>query len=271
MLKKIVIPVDFGNGAKAAYYYAQQMTANSPAEIYLIHILNPEKSGQNVNEAIALKDLQDFATQNKVGVLKNPNNGLHTSILKGSYQDCIQAFCDSYNCDMMILGRRDKHSLMDRVLGSIGSKIAEQSNCPVLIIPEHILEAQFKNILYATDHNSIQLGKLQSVLNLIRHFGSKLHFIHINAFVNENTLLKNNVLSILCHDGIPVVPFVYKEFKSEHIATTLKEYSKEQNIDLVILSPNQELTIWEKWTHSISQDLIHFSQKPMLILNKKNL
>lgn len=57
---------------------------------------------------------------------------------------------------MMVMGMRGEGIFPERLIGTLSKEISQRAFCPVLLVPQKIQYNGFKNILYASNYDSVE-------------------------------------------------------------------------------------------------------------------
>ncbi|MFK7984117.1 MAG: universal stress protein, partial [Saprospiraceae bacterium] len=174
------------------------------------------------------------------------------------------------NVDLIIMGGTGMTNSIHQPFGSVASHVAQKAHCPVLIIPQHASFAGFRNILFASHHDSVKPNLLQKAIRFSRPFGSKLHFIHVQtakAKPNLNIELEDNLFRFLFEKGSPDFPFNLASIDAPTTEKGLNQYIKENEIDLAFLVTHHR-NFWERLFHqSVTKEMTIHTSTPILILH----
>ncbi|HEY7677871.1 MAG TPA: universal stress protein [Candidatus Methylomirabilis sp.] len=140
--RRILWPTDFSALAKAALPYAEDLAADSGAELVLLHVLTPpvayagpEIPGalwgelQQKNRVAAREEIRRLASQ-----VKRPKVRVHTVLAEGVPFDQILKVAKRLRCDLTVVATHGRTGLAHVVMGSVAENVVRRATCPVLTV-----------------------------------------------------------------------------------------------------------------------------------------
>ncbi len=139
--RKILCPIDFSEGSRAAVTRALDLARASGAEVTLLHVYElPAPSGAEavVTGAGALDRLQrdqEHAMRAWEGELRAPGGPvLHTDLALGASAETIVDRARRGGFDLIVLGTHGRTGFKRLVLGSVTEDVTRRAPCPVLVV-----------------------------------------------------------------------------------------------------------------------------------------
>lgn len=144
-IRKILCPVDFSEGSKAALSYGTRLAAHFDAAVDLLHIAEPSPydmssdviRGESSERGVAgsartalrarvdaLIDLAASAERQRITVL----------IESGFAAQCILSRLEREDYDLAVLGTAGRKGVAHLVMGSVAERVVRSACCPVLTI-----------------------------------------------------------------------------------------------------------------------------------------
>lgn len=144
LIKQILFPTDFSEGALNALPYAANMAKNCCAKLFMIHVvydiatasglyvphISFDQMYQDVEKS-ALKELEKFGYE----VLKDIKN-IEYAVLRGIPYEEILNFAKEKDINMIVIGTHGRKGLDRFLFGSTAEKVVRYSQCPVLTVRE---------------------------------------------------------------------------------------------------------------------------------------
>lgn len=162
-MKKILVPIDFSPAARFGFEYAEWLSLPFSSQLIAVHVA-PQPSYEGIvsepfitrykkekREAIK-KHLKSFTTaypnydDEALTAIKN----IHCQTKFGGVIEEIVKISEEETVDLIVLGTRKKHSILDHLFGSVSTKLITKSKIPILIVPEGISFHNIKKIAFAT-------------------------------------------------------------------------------------------------------------------------
>jgi nucleotide-binding universal stress UspA family protein len=139
-IRKILVPVDFAAGARAAVEVAAAMARRFAATVELYHVWQPPAllpaqqwlapDGSGVARGIADARLHEVAwDMRKAGVARVR---CHVSVGDPAHDICELAAKDGF--DLIIMGTHGRTGLARAFLGSVSAKVMRHAPCPVMTV-----------------------------------------------------------------------------------------------------------------------------------------
>ncbi|MCL4493177.1 MAG: universal stress protein [Nitrospirae bacterium] len=142
LVKRILFPTDFSEGALSALPYAVDLAKNCGAKLYMLHVVYDIATASGLYvphvsvdemykelEAGAKKELENFGLEERRGV-----KDVEYSVLRGTPYEEILKFARENNVDMIVLGTHGRKGLDRFLFGSTAEKVVRYAACPVLTV-----------------------------------------------------------------------------------------------------------------------------------------
>lgn len=272
-MKNILVPVDFSESALNALVFALRFAQKLDYEVKVLHVYSGSMDTheplvlQNKPQYQALSDqLNEFieVAVQKAGVDVKVTQVLKTALMVGRI---IMRQVNSDATNMVILGRIGKGRAIDRLMGSLTATVAQQSKCPVLIVPENTTELSFDNILYAANFESADERLIKIAVDFGRVFGAGMHFVHVGDS-HDFEFVEKTFFEELFKSGDPDFAFHLLNVDDKNVMHGLTQYAKTNNIDLVILV-NYQRDFWNTLLQrSMTQKMSLTTEVPLLVFHK---
>ena len=274
-MKKILVPTDFSKTAHDAYLYARSLAEKLNASLEVVHaytgtfntneplILEPLKG----REEVLLDRLKAFC-----GELPPQDEMVKTKVLV----DCkaVQTLNIankliklSAEADLIVMGASGEHDVLEKIFGSVSSKVAQKAHCPVLLIPRGVTYKSPEKLLYASNWESVQAGFIEKVIEFGGHFGSGIDFVHVCEEYGQEAFkkLEEEIFAILFKEKIPTFPFNLLETKGQSPLAGLNKYAAEQTTDIIILVNRQDGLLENILGKSMTKEMAINAQFPILV------
>ncbi len=140
LIKEILFPTDFTEGALHALPYAADMARSCQAKLHIIHVIYDVATASGLYvphvsfdqmyqdlEKSARKELENFGFDELKG-LKN----VEYAVLRGIPYEEILKYAQEKNISIIVLGTHGRKGLDRFLFGSTAEKVVRYSTCPVL-------------------------------------------------------------------------------------------------------------------------------------------
>lgn len=145
----LLVPVDFSNNSLIALKFAKAILQNRPSLIILMHVRETPNFQEQLSENLGVDHLLALWEEHA----KSKDIEVKSMILDGPVSETILKTATAYSASMIIMGTQGAKSKLDRIMGSNASKVATNSQCPVLVIPESMPFRMISKIVVGIDPN----------------------------------------------------------------------------------------------------------------------
>lgn len=269
-MKKILFPTDFSEASVNAFKYACKLAENVDTKIDVITVfhlpasdvadLPPNYYTRLIEEQgdILGEKLQKFVQNGNSEVVDNKE------VIYGMFvPQEITSYAASRGHDLIIMGTKGSHNLMEKLMGSISTHTMMQAPCPVLAVPEAAVFEPVTRIAYATDFSLNDAHSVKKLIGIAQRLGAETFFVHVET---DGAVGKMGDTIEIEH-----YPFEYSDFSvvnSTSIMEGLDNYMEEKEIDwLSLFMPRRRL--WERLFHSsFTRKMTFHTKKPVLVFHE---
>lgn len=277
-MKKIIVPIDFSKAALNAFLYAGDLAKTMGFSIQMVHIyqedLNPKqpfflKPGKN-GEGVLLDRMQEFinvfAEQERRGDQLIKTQIKKVAVYATNVADKIKEIADREDAFMIVMGTKGSGSSLTKMLGSTASNLAQNAECPVLLIPEGAVYRDFENVLYASNFESTDEEMVEEIIDFGNTFRAALHFVHVEEKDNYE-VVEDVLFNKLFEKGDPAFSFNIVNVKSRSVMDGLTQYAEENEVDLIVLVNRQRSLLDNILQQSLTKKMTKNTQLPLLIFH----
>jgi|WetSurMetagenome_2_1015567.scaffolds.fasta_scaffold20273_4 nucleotide-binding universal stress UspA family protein len=285
MYEKIVIPLDGSEQAEFILPYIEKLAGTFNSGIDLLVV---SANHDNTNIHLLQKYLADIAS----GLT---GKGLKTSstFLPGNPGEEIINFTNKNTEGLLALASYGGSGASHWPLGDLTAKIITRTNSPILLVPEklhpiHSKEPEFLRIVVPLDGSPLGAAALPYVKAVAGKSGSKLFLVDVLTSVYKTygavkyaADFEKQLIETLRNEAQEYFNTITPEleidkiaFKSDIIsgspADSILRYAEENNADLIAISTHGRSGVKRFIMGSVTQQIIHSSDIPVLIIRAKN-
>jgi nucleotide-binding universal stress UspA family protein len=274
-MKTILVPTDFSENAANAIRYAAALAARNKSKLILAHAIPGETLTSLEGSAVALPPdprLEVYYLNKLVeyGKQIRMENGqdfeLEAVCVNGSLPDNLNKLVANKQVDLVVMGTKGAHSLLETFLGTNTFNFMRQALCPVLAIPEKAYFREIKRIAYASDFEIKEESLyLQQLLAFAEPFGPQVYIIHIKSEQQLGVVPDRLVLHNL-KAAFPDYPFCIRQIRQDDVVTALQDFVQDNQIDILAVGIQKRIWLEKLFHHSISRQLAFHSSGPLLAL-----
>lgn len=279
-INRILVPTDFSPTANNAFQFALAIAECYGASIELLHVILPElapmdfpaPSGtlmQRQTEAAeeAIQAFHDYGIAQALRheTIKEEPMALGSMIEIGTPGDVIRYVSARENIDLVILGARGQHSVVDKLLGSVSTATLNQVNLPVMIIPEHAVFSGLDKVLIAADLTEEAPYQVLEIGQLLAPFAPTYKVVHFNIETQPSSITLEEFQSLFAAptQDMPI-SYHLEDINENEFSDRLNDLiGQEDNNLLVMHSPQRNW--WERiFHHSLTKEMAWQTKIPLL-------
>jgi len=177
-MKKILVPTDFSERAKDAYMYARELAEKYNASIKVVHVYHPTGDLVNPHGFSQIPELEDIKKESMIQFVSHGFSNTivdvitaeqieHEIIIGFPIEKIIDLSKEDY--DLIVMGTTGKGGhVLEKLMGSISSKVSQYAHCPVLLVPEGKKFTGVYNIAFAGSYSSANEKALEKMIEYAR-------------------------------------------------------------------------------------------------------
>ncbi len=270
---KYLVPTDFSDNARNAAEYAAALAKKTQGGIIYLHIVIPigsERQPQGNVYADKVKEKRNEAKEQlqKISTkvqLSYPGITTNFIIRTGEVSDEIMNAAQTYKADMIVMGTRGASGLKKFFFGSNTASVIEESNIPVLIIPENVSFMLPKKIVFATDYYDSDFIALKKLSKVASSFNAEIVIVHIATEKElELELSMIDYFSEKVSKTIDYPKITYKVIVNENISKGIESFVENEKTDILALSTRKRNPFEKLFNKSITKEFSYHSKIPLL-------
>lgn len=280
-MKRILVPTDFSATAERAFRFACLIAEKSNSTIILYHVYTPVKSSfidvgtdkkeynRQMEESLLVK-----MERLKKKVAGDRNIIISTVIGYAPIVDNILGFAEQNYIDLIVMGTQGATGIKKVIVGSVANKIIDNTEIPLILIPEQYELKIPETILYTTHIFNHDPQYLSIVIRLAEIFDAELKIIHIYSeslgSSNYEEVLaefEKYKSGILCNSG-------YEKTECRLIRTNDvgKELETIHNIipyDVMVMVKRKKTAIDKLLFKSFTKEMAYATELPLMIIHEQ--
>jgi nucleotide-binding universal stress UspA family protein len=272
---KILCPTDFSECSLNAIEYAARLGEKFKAQLILFHVLNrqdylklspADTEGRYQVEFVQekLKNLQQAVLQESVPL---GLSGCETTIREGKIVQGTLDFATEIGADLIVAGTEGMNELRENIIGSRASRMVEQSDRDVLIIPRKVFFKRPRKLVYATDYLEEDKLAIQKVVEMAQFFDSEVDLVHISSSQKalDKSLHMTMVEEIKPFIRYDKVDFVLKSYRDD-LALGLENYLQVAKGDMLVTLSKKKSFFDQIFSKNLSKKMSYFLSKPLWVI-----
>lgn len=274
-MKRILVPVDFSNVAKSACHYAASLARSIQAEVELIHVIDASLPVADAYFLDSLDDAYNASLEKLIQFTKaltlDTTYGIKVkqTVRFGSPGFVVADYANDNSFDYIVAGMRDKHSLIERILGTTSTIITKVANCPVLLIHEDTHWMEPKKIIFTLDDSVDFDESVEKFIVFNSTFKAKTDFIHIKTEENDFKMTQNAVLKEMFSKSEPTFGFEIRTIYGGDIVQTIVDYSIFEKADLLVMVHRKRSFLDTFFNKSLTIKTAEGFHLPIMVLEER--
>lgn len=272
---KILCPTDFSECSLNAIEYATRLGEKYKADLVLFHVLNREdyeklspsdpKGQYQMNFVLEkLQNLQDAVRKESL------SKGLKscTSVVKeGSIVKETLEYATEINAGLIVVGTEGVNDFRENMIGSRASRLVEQSNRDILVVPRKVYFKAPRKLVYATDYLEEDKIAIQKIVEVAKFFDAEIDMIHVSTAHKalDKSLHMTMVEEIEPFIKYDKVNFVLKSFRDD-IALGLENYLQTAKGDILVTLSEKKSFFDQIFSKNLSKKMAYFINKPLWVI-----
>jgi len=280
-MMKFVVPIDFSINAKIAAKYAMLLAQATKADIRLLHITEPpligsDKRETGYKEKVSLaKEEAAVKLEKLCAELNEESNSIKCDYVirvAESSGEVIASAALNNKADFIVMGTRGSGAFKRIILGSNTASMIENSQIPVIVIPEEASLLLPKKIVFASEFRDSDVNALKQLSIIAKSLDAEIIVLHIVENKNEveTEFLIINSFSAQVEKATTYSKISYRIYKSESIEKGIELFIDSVEADMIALSTRDRNPIDKLFSKSITKDLSFHSKIPLLAFHVKN-
>jgi nucleotide-binding universal stress UspA family protein len=275
-MKKIIVPIDFSKYSEFAIKAAALLAKKYNATIYALHMLDMQE--------ISLTESEDNQQEKTVFFLKLAEKKFKKFLEKDYLEGVkvvpiikhfkvfseVNAIAEEIKADIIIMGSQGVSGLKEFFVGSNTEKVVRYANLPVLVIKNELANADFSDIVLATDFSEESIPTFQNMLKAVNFLNARKHVLFVNL-PNEEFKTTSEMES-LAHNFLMKAEgntdrMINVNFVCERsVEKGILNFSNAVGADLISVITHGRKGLSNIFAGSIAEDLTNHSTLPIITL-----
>ena len=275
-MKKILVPIDFSSSSMDAFLYAKNLANTLGYSLKVVHVYSGNLSTHEVdilqpNKSTieSLEEYLDFFvsptpnTEASIATLSKIETEVISEI---NISSTLLNLAEDPEIAMIVMGTSGSKNIIDRMLGSISSTVAQKATCPVFLIREGLKYKEFKNVLYASNYESANEELIQEVIDFGNTFRATMHFVHVDEKDNFEAV-EDTIFDKLFEKGDPAFSFNIVNIKNKSVLEGLTQYAEENQVDLIVLVNRHRSHLDNLFQLSLTKKMALNTKFPLMVFH----
>lgn len=283
-MKRILVPTDFSPTAERAFRVALDISEKSKGTVILYHAYKPE-----TNELIATaEEREQYNKQTEANLVKkmhrlkkkvteNTDSTPVSAVLgRSPVVDNILGFAEHHHIDLIVMGTQGASGLRKTIIGSVASKVADQADIPVLLVPEKYEWKDPEHILFASNYVASDRQALTILLELARLYGTGVTVIHlISAYLKDTEKEKEksafDTYAYTLQREFSTYKLKFKLLETTSVIETMENLEQKIPYDLVTMIRRNKSFYEKFFLGSFTKNMAYMTKQLLLIIPEEKV
>ncbi|PWA06250.1 universal stress protein [Flavobacterium psychrotolerans] len=275
-MKKILFPTDFSDVSKNAFVYALKLAKHINAEIITLHVYELPQVNYidvpinliDIYEVTELSNFENYkqhvpvlraiAEKNKLEHIKISN-----VLVDGDLIANIVRIAEEDKIDYIVLGTKGATGLASTFLGSVTTKVMNNTKAVVLAIPEHCQYQPIKKILFTTQFKGEDIETLNKVIALAKVFRSDIDCLYVKMpDAKDNEVFIENWKKIFVDQDV-----TFHTITSNDVEGIVLSFIDLHHVDMIAMHIHHKSFFERLFYISLSKKLAYHINIPILAIH----
>lgn len=272
-MKKIILPVDFSMHSEFALETAAILAKKHNSQLIVMNMLELSESvfsesGQVRQDemlfmlAAANKEFEAFLDKDYLEGVDVVPMIKHHKVLKE-----VDTIAKEHEADLIIMGSRG-HSNHDGIFtGSNTEKVVRYSDTPVLVVKSKLNDADFNNIVLATDFSEESIPAFKKASKLLNELGNNVSLLHVNVpstKFRSSQEIEEKVTNFLGKADAKEWAEKINYVSDYSVEDGILNHSKKTNAKAIAMTTHGRKGLSHFFGGSIAEDVVNHSALPIL-------
>jgi nucleotide-binding universal stress UspA family protein len=274
--KNFLVPIDFRPESEIALKYAASIANRVKATLHLVHILEEESPLlkyvlKDDQRDMILRGAADKLDDAAGKVLTGKNIPFTTKIKKGKVYQMIIDTAREVKADFIFMGRTDSSDMMKNFAGTNTMHIIREADVPVITLRKKPEYFSSSHIVVPLDLAKQTIRKASNAVAVARMLDARITILSVLQedskgreikYISRLDEIRTNLRSLDIDCDVKLI-----KNTTDKLHDILNDAVRELEGDLVMIMTQQELQITEYFVGSVAQDIINFSDFPVMSIN----
>lgn len=286
-MKKIIVPTDFSEQAQNALDLACEIGQKTGAKIVLMHVIEYSKKQTTFLGSSALNTMGTISTGIEMDdiyfielykkrrrqlseIIEDPAYAeieLIDKIMLGTPYHAIEEEITESDADFIIMGTTGVNDWEESLIGSTAEKVVRHASCPVLTLRKKVKVSDIKKIVFASDFKEEKPAYMPVVGSIQELFDAEIHMLYVNTpshFRNEREVMADLNAFAGANELDRHKIHIYSH---QHEEEGIVWFTEDHKMDMVMMATYGRTGFSRLFDHSIAEDVVNFSKKPVVTFN----
>lgn len=276
-MKRILVPTDFSPTAEKAFLFALDIATKAKGTVILYHVYKPEESSFIDTE----QKREQYNTQTETNLVKRLQRlkkkvtanttdvPVSTVLGRTPIIDNILGFAEDNKINLIVMGTQGASGLKKVVIGSVAARIIENSDIPVLLVPEKFEWKEPEQIVFATNYQKTDKQVLSMILSMAKLYSAMVTVVHLyNVYAMEEEKEKTDfdAYAYALQREFNEFNLKFQLLKTSAVTETMENLYKEVPYDMVVMVRRKKTFMERFFLNNFTKNMAYVTNRPLLVV-----
>ncbi len=272
-MKSLLIPTDFSDTARNSARYAAGISRELGIERFVLYNAYSMPLATEMSWAVLQTEELQKASEENLGLFKDwlmpwlPEHATVETVSEfGFLTERIDEVAHTHKIDLIIMGVTGGNKMEEVLIGSNTVHVVENTDIPVLIVPQDTTWNDVKKIGWACDYKDVmKTAPITGIRYFLRELKANMVIINNDQHPMEfdpESFHNNKMVAELLHDITPEMV----RLTGEDFASAIDKYALEHQIDMVLVVPKKHGWLSSLFKTRFTTKLVFHTHVPILCL-----
>ena len=267
-LKSILFPTDFSEYSRTAMHFAFDLAERSNARVILLN--SYELPYSDTVMTTSLIDIMRKNSEEQLAELKKELEARYPDLdieTRSSLNNTIRAIKNTaikFEVDLIVMGTKGASGLQEVLIGSNTTTVLNNSDVPVLAIPENSTVKAIKKIVYAADFQKPEdKERLRFLCELASLIKAEILILHFQKADNLSGVNRKVIEDVFCD-----IKHSYHIEPEQDIEQGIHNFVEAKHADMVVMMKRKYGFIERLFHKSQTSKFAYHTTTPFLALHE---
>ncbi len=277
-MNRIAVATDFSEGSKNAVKYAATLASDIGAELFIIHVYETPvfftsempytavEAAEKMASAEAEKSMQAITEEieREFSELKFDH-----IIKKGLTADLVCQLAKDVNAELLFTGATGAGAVERYLIGSTTTAFINQSEMPVLIVPDGSYFNGISKMVYTSDLKESSIAEVSQILPLVKRYEAELDVLFIDNTIHADSEEFSEIMKTKVHDSIDHDKLAGFICTDPDVVNGINLFLKENPADMICMLTHDRKFPATLWSPSVTKKFSYHPNIPLLVIHQK--
>ena len=277
-MKKILYTTDFSKNAENAFMFALKLAEKNNADLIMLHVFDNRTVWAyptNV-DFFEMKNDAIKAWKNQLQKLFEKHSthikATYLAVENSSVVNGILSVIKDHDPCLVVTGTKGKSKIKELIIGSTTKALIKKSPIPILAVPEEAVYKGFKNLLYTSDFQEVDIPAIEQLIDLVKGFKPFIRVVHVGNLDDSKAHEKINWFEELLKEKISYKKISCQLLLAYIVFDRLNTFMNQFEFDMLVMLEKERDGIMDELFHiDLVKKMEFHTRIPLLTYNEHHL